>query len=902
MKSQRVFYLFILLIAIHSAALSQRINSTINSGWLFHKGDVEINNEDLSFDDWTRVNLPHTWNKEDAFDEEDDFYKGPGWYAKILSVPEEWENRQVFLDFEGANQVTEVFINGEKAGKHTGGYTAFRFNVSSYLKFGENNLLTVRVTNEHNEDIPPLRMDYTFYGGIYRNVSLIVTDPVHFDMSNNASDGVFTHLGDISHNKANVSVYGKLMNAQKQNRNVRVETRITDHQKNPVVSASSEINIPAGVTADFETENMVIQNPSLWSPDNPYLYNVIIRIYSTGRNEVMLDEILLPLGLRWFEFDDKNRFVLNGKPIKLVGANRHQDMQDKGSALLNEDHRNDFKHIKDLGMNFVRLAHYPQARTVYQMCDRLGLLVWSEMPGTVRITQSEAFTENCLNMQREHIRQTRNHPSVVFYGYMNEVMIQLFSGRNRDMPEAERSQIAGATVKLAEKLEALTKEEAPGRKTVMAVHYTSNFKYVNYDGYNKYGLTDVPDVLGWNLYFGWYYGDKEDLTPYLTDQHERYPDRPLIISEYGPGADVRNHSETPKPWDFTEDYQVLMHESYLEQMMNMPWLAGFSAWNGFDFGSERRGDANPHVNQKGLMNYDRTEKAVASLYRAWFSDEPVLHIALRNHTQQGGIEDSPGTSTSKHSVKVFSNADKVELIVNGVSLGAKNVTATHTVVFDVPFKDGHNTLKAVDNNEVKDEIGVDFNLYTRPLVESEPKAIAVNVGAHWSFYDSSTKELWMADRKYTPGLWGYEGGEPLTRTGGRQDKTGLSNDIFGTGNDPLFQTFVEDIESYRFDVKQGLYEVKVCLTEPNRRTKEEELIYNLGADEETEIKEGSRVFSMEINGVRVLNHLNLAKQYGPLQAAVYRFRIFAKDQEGIRVKFIPEEGEPVLSGISITPL
>ncbi|WP_181872058.1 glycoside hydrolase family 2 TIM barrel-domain containing protein [Marinilabilia salmonicolor] len=898
MKIQSVLYLFLLLSAIPSAALSQRINSTINSGWLFHKGDVEINYQDLSFDDWTTINLPHTWNNEDAFDEEDGFYRGPGWYAKVLTIPEDWESKQVFLDFEGANQVTEVYLNGEKVGKHIGGYTAFRFNLSSHLQFGQSNLLTVRVTNEHNEDIPPLRMDYTFYGGIYRNVSLIVTEPVHFDMSNNASDGVFTKLGDISHEQAKVSVYGKLVNAQNQNNSIRIETSIADQQYNVVVSENSEINLPAGAETEFATENMVIQNPSLWSPDNPNLYNVIIRIYSMGKNDKMLDEIVLPLGLRWFEFDEQNRFILNGKPLKLVGANRHQDMPEKGSALLDEDHRNDFKHIKDLGMNFVRLAHYPQARAVYNMCDRLGLLVWSEMPGTVRITQTDAFTENCLNMQREHIRQTRNHPSIVFYGYMNEVMIQLFSGSNRDMSEAERSQIAGATVELAEKLQTLSKKEAPDRKTVMAVHYTSSLK----DGYNKYGLTEVPDVLGWNLYFGWYYGDKEDLTPYLKEQHERYPDRPLIMSEYGPGADVRNHSETPKPWDFTEDYQVVMHESYLEQMMNMPWLAGFAAWNAFDFGSERRGEAIPHVNQKGLMNFDRTEKAVASLYRAWFSDEPVLHIALRNYTQQGGIEDSPGVGVSRNAVKIFSNSDTVELNVNGVSLGAKSVTSTRTVVFDVPFKDGYNLLEAKDNNGVKDEIGVVFDLYTQPLAAVQSKAIAVNVGAHWSFYNPSTKELWMADRKYTPGLWGYEGGEPLIQSGGRQDKTGLSNDIFGTGNDPLFQTFVENIESYRFDVSQGLYEVKVCFTEPNRRTKEEELIYNLGADAETEIKEGSRVFSVEINGIRVLNHLNLAKQHGPLQAAVYRFRIFAKDQEGIRVKFIPEEGAPVLSGIRIKPL
>jgi beta-galactosidase len=901
MKTKYAF-LLLALAAIPALLLGERVTTTINSGWLFHKGDVEIDPREPDLEEWTRVNLPHTWNNKDAFDEEDGFYQGPGWYAKVLNVPANWRNKQVFINFEGANQETEVYLNGELIGEHIGGYTGFRFHLSPYLKFGEPNLLTVRVTNAYNEDIPPLRMDFTFFGGIYRNVSLIVADPVHFDLGNHASDGVFTRINTVSHQKADISLYGKIVNAGNREAGIRLETKITDREQNIVVADSREMRLSAGQVVDFASGNMVIRNPSLWSPDDPYLYTVITRIYSTGNKGELLDEMVLPLGLRWFEIDEQNRFVLNGEPLKLVGANRHQDMPGLGSALLNEHHRNDYQQLKDLGMNFIRTAHYPQARAVYETCDRLGLLVWTEMPGTVRITESEAFTENSLNMQREHIRQTRNHPSVVFYGYMNEVMIQLLGGRSRDMPEAERSRIAGATVELAEKLEALTKEEAPDRKTVMAVHYTSSFKYINYDGYNKYGLADVPDVLGWNLYFGWYYGDMEDLTPFLADQHARYPDRPLIMSEYGPGADVRNHTETPKPWDFTEDYQVLMHESYLRQMMDMPWLAGFSAWNGFDFGSERRGDAIPHVNQKGLFNHDRSKKAVASLYRAWFSDEPVLHIALRNYAQQGGIEDSAGSGASRRPVKIFSNAETVELMLNGVALGAKAVTPTRTVVFEVPFKDGRNVLMAVDNNGVQDKIDVDFELYTRPLAAGQPKAIAVNVGAHWTFQDSSTKELWMADRTYTPGLWGYEGGEPLIRTGGRQDKTGLSNDIFGTDNDPLFQTFVEGIESYRFDISQGLYEVKVCLIEPNRRTQEEELIYNLGSDGETAVEEGSRVFSMEINGVRVLNSLNLAKQYGPLQAVTFRFRVFAEHQEGIHVKFIPEEGEPVLSGIAVTPL
>ncbi len=895
MRITAFFYAFILM-AFVTHTNAQRINKTINSGWLFHKGEITLSNE-INYEQWLPVNIPHTWNNEDAFDEEDGFYQGPGWYAKVLSIPDDWKEKQVFLDFEGANQETEVYINGKKVGKHIGGYTAFRFNLSSHLGFGENNLLTVRVTNEHNEDIPPLRMDYTFYGGIYRNVRLIVTDPVHFDMDNNASDGVFTKINTVSNDKADVSLFGKIVNTLNQNQSIRIETQITNHNQNVVVSENREVTLPAGKAFDFQIGNMVIQNPSLWSPENPYLYNVITRIYSTGKNEMLLDEVVIPLGLRWFEFDDQNRFVLNGKRVKLVGANRHQDMPGKGSALSDEDHRNDFRHIKDMGFNFVRLAHYPQGKAVYNMCDRLGLLVWTEMPGNVGITQSEAFTENCLNMQREHIRQTRNHPSVVFYGYMNEVMIQLFSSGNRNMAEAERRQIADSTVELAKKLEGLSKKEAPDRKTVMAVHVTSYFE----DGYNKYGLTDVPDVLGWNLYFGWYYGDKEDLTPFLTEQNERYPNRPLIVSEYGPGADVRNQSESPKPWDYTEDYQVIMHESYLEQMMNMPFLSGFAAWNFADFGSERRGDAIPHVNQKGLVNFDRSEKAVANLYRAWFSDKPVLHIASQNYTQRAGIEDDAGSDVCTHAVKIFSNSGNVELFLNGISLGTKKVSA-QTVVFDVPFKDGHNELKAIDDNGMEDRMRVNFELYSMPLKADDQKAIAVNVGAHWSFYDPSSKVLWMADRKYTPGLWGYEGGAPLIKTGGRQPKTGISNDILGTENDPLFQTFNEGIETYRFDVKGGLYEVEVCFVEPNRNTREEELIYNLSADEETEVKEGSRVFSMEINGECVLDNLNLAKQYGPLRAATYKFQIYAKDNGGIKVKFLPIEGQPVLSGIRVKPI
>jgi len=881
----------ILLILVAANTFSQRIDHTINSGWFFHKGDLAENHDFSNLESWEQVNLPHTWNDKDASDEVSGFYQGTGWYAKTINIPSAWKNKKVYLHFEGANQETDVFLNQQKVGYHAGGYTAFRFDITPHLNAGGKNLLTVKVSNAHNDDIPPLRADFTFYGGIYRNVRIIAVDAVSFDMDNHASDGVFIRTESVSEEHAEISLSGKISNANDNNQAVLLETVITDHGQNIIAVNSQQLRLPAEGDAGFETGTIQVPDPKLWSPADPHLYNVIVRIRNKGKGTAVLDELVLPLGLRWFGFDEQNRFMLNGAPLKLIGTNRHQDLPGKGNALSDEDHRNDFRKIKDLGFNFVRLAHYPQAPEVYRMCDQLGLLVWSEIPVVNRITQTEKFTNNCLQMQREHIRQTRNHPSMVFYGYMNEVLISMLG--DDDLPEQEKAEIAGATLKLANKIEALTKAEAPDHKTVMAIHF--------HEGYNKYGVADVTDVLGWNLYFGWYYHQMEDMEPFLAEQHQRYPDRPLIVSEYGPGTDVRNHTESPVPWDYSEDYQVIMHASYLDQMMRITYLAGFAAWNFADFGSERRKDAIPHVNQKGLVNFDRTEKAVCNLYRAHFSDKNILHIALRNYLRQGGIEDAEATGVSTRPVRIFSNAGEVELSVNGQSLGKQEV-ASHLVTFSVPFKDGINILEASDNLGRKDRVEIDFSLYTNPLYAAGRKDIAVNVGSHFSFYDPETRILWMADREYTPGLWGYSGGESLIRTGGRLPKTGLSDDISGTNNNPLFQTFVEGLYNYRFDVSEGYYDVTICLVEPDKKNPDQELIYNLSPNEPQRVASGSRVFNLVINGNQVVEQLNLAREYGPLRAAEYTFRVFAGEDEGISVDFIPIEGKTVLSGIRVQPL
>ena len=869
--------------------MAQRIDMTINSGWRFQKGEIKSAPGNVNTEGWEKINLPHTWNTLDAFDDIPGYYRGVGWYSKELEAPASWEGKRVIVKFEGANQKTEVYLNGQVIGSHIGGYTAFSFDVSAVLKYGQQNNLVVKVDNAADENIPPLNADYTFYGGIYRNVKVIVSEPVHFELTNVASDGVFVETPTVSDQKATVTVRGTLVNDTPDKKKVLVETVITDKNNKVVATKAARMSLAPQSKSDFFLQGLDIVSPELWSPDRPYLYHVSARIREDNKAAAVVDEISLPLGLRWYGFDDQTGFMLNGKPLKLIGANRHQDFKGMGNALPDSYHYNDYKKIKEQGFNFIRAAHYPQAPEVYRTCDELGLLVWSEIPVVSAITNSEEFFKNSLEMQREHVRQTRNHPSIVFYGYMNEVFL-LFQYA-RGLSEADRQKLMTAVVDLAKKLNALTKMEAPGRFTVMAAHHSPL--------YNDSGVADVPDVIGWNLYFGWYYQNMEDLTTFLAEQHTRYPKRPMIVSEYGPGTDIRIHAKDPKPWDYSEDYQYVMHASYLKQMMNMPYLAGFAAWNFADFGSERRGDAIPAVNQKGLANFDRTEKDVLGLYRAYFSPEPIVYLASHNYTQRTGVEQSEGAGIATETVKVFSNQQQIELTLNGKSLGKKQVV-DHEVSFEVPFGSRKNVLVAVDGNGNSDRVVVDYNLIPFRTNSSRVDELAVNVGAEVAFYDPGTKIMWMPDRKYSSNSWGYIGGAPYT-VQQRQVVTGISDNILGTENDPLFQTFVEGITAYRFDVVDGKYQLTLCFQEHVSRNRQSNM-YNLTNNDAKKEQPKVREFGVVINGKEVIGKLNFEQDYGSLTAVTFDFEIQAENGSGVQVDFRPITEKALLSGIRIKRL
>jgi beta-galactosidase len=835
--------LLALLVVLISAGAYARTKTSLNLGWKFHRADVaDAHRNNFNDTAWQRTNLPHTWNVEDPWDDEPGYYRGAGWYRRELSIAN-LTGKRFFLYFEGANQVADVYVNGTKVGAHIGGYSAFAFDVTDAARRGKN-IIAARVDNSFSEDIPPLTADFNFYGGIYRDVWLITADDVHFDVTDHASSGVRITTPAIAAGDGSVSVEGTVANTSSRRRTVEVVSIVRDHAKRKVAETSSRIDIDTRGSGKF-SHTARIDAPRLWSTDSPYLYTVTNVIRESGRP---VDEIVQPLGFRWFSFDGEKGFSLNGKPLRLRGTNRHQDYLGLGNAVPDRLHVRDMQIIKDAGFNFVRLAHYPQDPSVLEACDRLGLLVWEETPLVNYITKSVAFAENSERMVREMIRQHRNHPSVILWGYMNEIFLRVPNGRDDLYP---------ATVELAKVLNRVAKEEDPTRPTTIAFHGN--------DVYNRTGLGDIPDVIGWNLYQGWYSATVEDFGKFLDDQHRRFPLRPLIVSEYGANGDQRLHSNAPRRFDSTIDYQRFFHESYVAQMEARPYLAGSAIWNQFDFGSEYRGETIPHLNQKGMYTFDRRPKDIHYFYKAKLSKQNVLHIAVRDHPKRSGV---PGTSDR---IAIFSNLSSIELFLNGRSLGTKPFNNSRHLTWEIDWKAGPNVLTARARNGKN--IATDSATVMFTPVTAASGEIAINVGSNADFVDVDGR-IWMADRIYRRGSWGYTGENAKRIFSSPPDPN-----ILGTESDPLFQTQVEGLNEYRMDLPDGGYTVELLFTE--RRF--EEL--------------GKRVFSVAVNGSTILDRLDLAKSVGRNRA--FSKKLDAQVQGGLSIKFDAHVGQAILSGILV---
>ncbi|GET21145.1 glycoside hydrolase family 2 TIM barrel-domain containing protein [Prolixibacter denitrificans] len=851
------------------------IKTSLNSGWFFQQTDHPDSTK------WEPVNVPHTWNAKDAFDDQPGYYRGTGWYRRNLYVDAGWKGQKLFLDFEGVNKTATVFINEQKVGEHKGGYTAFSFDISPYVHYGSDNDLRVEVSNAPDPQIPPLEADFTFYGGIYRDVWLKVDNPIHFAFSKYATPAVYVNTPQVSAESAQVKVRGTVRNETGKTNRLLVRSEIFSPEGKLVEVLNKVFTVRRNSDRDFEMVSKPLNKPQLWSPDAPNLYTVktTVQLY---HSDSILDGVESPLGFRWFKADPNLGFFLNGKPLKLHGLNRHQDFAGLGNALPNDLHKKDFELIKKMGANFVRLAHYPQAPEVYRECDRLGLLVWSEIPVVNEITESKEFTENCLNMQREQIHQTYNHPSVVMYGYMNEVFIRLAYAKQ--LSDSVRNWKIKNTLKLARELDSLTRSEAPGRLTVMALHQNPI--------YNKTGIADIPQVIGWNLYMGWYGGKYTDLGTFLDKQHAEHPNRCIMLSEYGPGSDVRLHTDHPEVWDYSEEYQFLSHASYRFQVDERPYVMGMAAWIFADFGSEGRADAIPHINQKGLVKYNRTPKDVYHYYQVMNDKLPRVAIAGTNYTNRTYVADENGKS--KHQVWMFTNSGQVTLYRNGEWINSQK-PVDGIVKMQVPFVSGPNKLLAV-TDMAEDSLVVNVKMIPRKLTAGEFHTIRVNVGSNCNFHNELTGENWIPDQPYQPGSFGYVGGDIYHSVSWKALST--QSNIKGTDDDPLYQTMREGLESYRFDVPDGCYKVTLLFAEPNSKAGQPQLIYNL-SNEENEQKANLRSFGISMNGEHEVGHFNLARDYGALRAVKKTFMVNVKKGEGLSVQFLPEHGKTLLSGIRI---
>ncbi|MFY0601399.1 MAG: hypothetical protein JXR03_17120 [Cyclobacteriaceae bacterium] len=765
MRYIRYFSSLIFVVFIHTlvSSQSQRI---VNDGWEFQKkGSI-----------WENMNIPHTWNIDDPFDDEKGYHRGEASYRKKLHFTEAQIGRTFFLKFEAVNQSAQVYINDKLAGSHKGGYTAFYVDISSFIKSGSNEL-RVEVTNAHDPSIVPLKGDFNFYGGIYRDVWLEEENNTHFHKTKYGNDAVYlTPTSDG--NTSALNIKGEIFQTQVNHKRLLVNIKMSDNQGKFFFETTQKITLKEAISS-FDFDFNKLDGVELWSPDNPNLYQVKITLKDSKSNTI-LDSYSHAIGFRYFNFEADSGFYLNGSHLKLMGANRHQDFYGKGNALTDDYHRRDIRLLKEMGANFFRPAHYPQDASVLNDADRLGLIVTMEIPLDHDMTDSEDFRETTKQMMKEMIHQYYNHPSIVLWAHMNE----MFLGRKL---ERDREKI-DVIVDFAKELDKLTREEDPTRYTMIPNHGDFNV-------YFESGLTDIAQVTGWNLYYGWYEPDFIGFTDYLNNSHDHLPGKPTIITEYGAGADPRIRSLNPQRFDFSVDWQFQYHLSHLQQFETLPYVAGAAVWNLFDFGAEPRRDAVPHINNKGLMTYDRQPKDTYHLYKAWLTEEPFLEISP---TLFPVLPKSHGQDTIYWPIRVITNQPNASIVVNNVKYDQKNIIDGFAE-WQVPLL-GNKLLVEAAAGEPSIKTMKTYDL---------SDALNINLGASYYFYDPNLDELWIPDQAFDKGkAFGHSNGTSFMP---RDRGVGTDAPIALTELDPIFQTQNQGLTSYQFSVEEGRYELTMMI-------------------------------------------------------------------------------------------
>ena len=621
---------------------------SLNENWTlsFPKGDHATE----------QVNLPHTWNAVDGNDGNGSYLRTTGVYTRTFEQPKQpREGGRTYVEVLAAALNATVKVNGTVATTHEGGFSIFRADVTDLCHEGENEL-TIEVSNEDTPSMYPASADFTFYGGLYRGVNLISVPNAHFDLDYYGGPGIMVTPVPTEDGGANFTIKSFVTNPAD---DLTVLYSIEDCFGREVASA---------VRGSAETEvTIYVPDAQLWSMDEPNLYTVTATLQ---RNNEAVDEIYANVGVRSFKVTPNEGFSINGVPTPLRGVSRHQDRVFEGNALTPEEHYEDAMLIKELGANTIRLAHYQHSQDFYDACDEIGFAVWAEIPFISVFKKGEGAHTHVMEEMKELIIQNYNHPSIMFWGISNEILI---GGISQELVDTHHD------------LQKLCKELDPTRLTTIA--------HVSTTPVNG-PMHHITDLESYNHYFGWYGGKMEENGPWLDKFHAEHPDICIGISEYGCEGIINWHSNTPQCKDYTEEYQALYHEHMAQVFEDRPWVWASHVWNMFDFGCAARNEGGVRGrNNKGLITMDRkTKKDSYYVYQAYWTKAPMVHIAGRRHAQRAG-------ETTE--IKVYSNQDTVVLYVNGKEVGQQ--TAHRVFKFDVALNEGFNTILAVAG-DVKDSI------------------------------------------------------------------------------------------------------------------------------------------------------------------------------------------------------
>ena len=611
---------------------------SFNDNWKFIKNAAD--EVEAASRNGESIVLPHTWNAVDGQDGGNDYHRGTCWYVKNFAKPEKNESDKVYLEFRGVAMTAEVYLNGKKLSRHEGGYSTFRVEITEGLQ--EENTLVVSVDNANNTTVYPQTADFTFYGGIYRDVNLIVVPETHFDLAYCGSQGIkVTPVVDLEEKKAVVTV----------------EAWVCGDADTVTFEVNQE-TVNAPVEEGHAQTEFVIENVHLWDGvDDPYLYTAKASLENG-------DSVSTRFGCREYHIDPQEGFFLNGHPYLLRGVSRHQDFKGVGNALTIEHHKKDMEIIKEIGATTLRLAHYQHAQEFYDLCDENGLIVWAEIPYiTMHMKNGRA---NTLSQMKELVVQNYNHPSIICWGLSNEITAA--SAVDDDLLENHRL------------LNDLCHRLDSTRLTTMA-----NVFMLETDS----PILEIPDINSYNLYFGWYLGDLEQNDEFFDEYHEKYPDRAIGFSEYGADANPQYQAAVPEKGDYTESYQAVYHEHILQMIEKRPWLWATHVWNLFDFAADGRDEGGKHgENQKGLVTIDRkTKKDAFYLYKAaWNKKEPFVHLCGSRYADR--TEDVT-------EVKVYSNQPKVTLVVDGKEFDTQ--TGKTIFKFNVPITGEHKITAIADS-------------------------------------------------------------------------------------------------------------------------------------------------------------------------------------------------------------